>query len=247
MLSSLGEGGETDGRFVIRTKDDFYINNVPIGIREKEFRQVIIEDCSEHRPDLIIFDNLGFLIGADYTESTLTHHCIQFFIGLSQKFDCAIITAAHPRKQSTVRAPVTLDHDRDMFFEEVMGPSHFVNSCGSLWGIERQKDGSAYFYGGTQRLSGTAQLITVEVDDEGWFRIVNDFDKNLKLTLHTEKRKHAWEALPETFTYSEANKATCGILRSKNSFTPFWNELRRVGLIVPTEGGEHRGGFRKAK
>jgi len=162
-----------------------------------------------------VFDNLGFLIGADYTDHTLTHRCIEFFIGLSQQYDCAIVTAAHPRKQNTARTPVTLEKDRDMFFEEVMGPSHFVNSCGSLWGIERQTDGSAHFYGGTQRLSGNAQLITVEMDDEGWFRIVNDFDRNLKLTVHTEKRKQAWEALPETFTYSEAHKATEGILRKK--------------------------------
>jgi hypothetical protein len=153
------------------------------------------------------------------------HQFIQFVIGLSQEYDCAIITAAHPRKQSTVRQPVTLERDRDMFFEEVMGPSHFVNCCGSLWGIERVKDGAAHFYAGTQRLSGTAQLITVEMDDEGWFRIVNDFEKNLKLTVHTEKRQQAWEALPETFTYSEAHKATEGILRSKNSFTPFWCDL----------------------
>jgi len=85
------------------------------------------------------------------------------------------------------------------------------------------------------------------MDDEGWFHIVNDFEMNLKLTVHTEKRKQAWEALPETFTYSEARKATQRILRSKNSFTPFWDELKRVGLIVRVERAEHRGSFRKVK
>jgi len=138
MLLSLGQGGETDGRLLIRTKDDFHLNDVPIGIDKPQFKNVIIEDCKEHRPDLIVFDNLGFLIGADYGDPTLTHRYIQFSTALSQQFDSAIVTAAHPRKQSTVRQPITLDKDRDMFFEEVMGPSHFVNSCGSLWGIERQ-------------------------------------------------------------------------------------------------------------
>src|SRR5215469_2352272 len=102
MLISLDDGGETDGRFVIRTKDDFYLHNVPIGIDEPQFKKVVIDDCREHGPDLIVFDNLGFLIGADYTDPTVTHQCIQFFIGLSQEYDCAIVTAAHPRKQSTV-------------------------------------------------------------------------------------------------------------------------------------------------
>jgi AAA domain len=167
MLISLADGGETDGRLIVRTKDDFYRDNVPIGIGETQFKKVIIEDCRETRPDLIAFDNLGFLIGADYNNPTLTHHFIQFVIGLSQEYDCAIITAAHPRKQSTVRQPVTLEKDRDMFFEEVMGASHFVNCCGSLWGIERVKDGAAHFYAGTQRLS-TPEGSYVDAPPEGF-------------------------------------------------------------------------------
>ena len=114
-----------------------------------------------------------------------------------------------------------------------MGSSHFVNSCGSLWGIERTKEGHSTFYAGTQRLSGTAHPMAVDMDDDGWFLISNDFDRNFKLFVHTDQRKRAWEALPSTFTYSEARKATELIMKSKNSFTPFWNGLKRLKLVLP--------------
>jgi hypothetical protein len=247
MLESIEDAGDTEGRLVIRTKDDFHLNEVPIGVTNEKFREVVEEDCKAHQPDLILFDNLGFLVAADYNEAKVIHEYISFVIYLSQKFDCAIITAAHPRKQGNAKDAVTLEKDRDMFFEEVMGSSYFVNSCGSLWGIERTKDGHSNFYAGTQRLSGTAQPMAVEMDDEGWFLISNNFDLNFKLFVHTDQRKKAWDALPSTFTYSEARKATESIMRSKNSFTPFWNGLKRLKLVVPVENDEKKETFTKVQ
>jgi hypothetical protein len=246
VLNAWQDAGDTEGRLIIRTKDDFYRNDVPIGIANAKFREVIEQDCKDHNPDLIIFDNLGFLVGADYNDSRTIHEYIGFVIGLSQEYDCAIITAAHPRKQGGGKEAVTLEKDRDMFFEEVMGSSHFVNSCGSLWGIERTKEGFSHFYAGTQRLSGSAHPMAVEMDDDGWLCISDNFDVNFKLQVHTDQRKKTWEALPTTFTYSEARNATKNILKSKNAFTPFWNGLKRLKLIVPVDSGEEER-FRKAQ
>jgi hypothetical protein len=247
MLESMEDAGDTEGRLVIRTKDDFHLNGVPIGVAHKAFRDVVEEDCKTHKPDLILFDNLGFLVAAEYNEASVIHDYISFITLLSQTFDCAIITAAHPRKQGNGKEAVTLENSRDMFFEEVMGSSHFVNSCGSLWGIERTKEGHSNFYAGTERLSGSAQPMAVEMDDEGWFCICDNFDVNFKLFVHTEQRKKAWDALPQTFTYTEAREATKAILKSKNSFTPFWNGIKRLKLAVPVEKDEKGERFRKTQ
>lgn len=247
MLESMEDAGDTEGRLVIRTKDDFHLNGVPIGVANKTFREVVEEDCKTHKPDLILLDNLGFLVAAEFNEASVIHDYIKFVTYLSQKFDCAVITAAHPRKQGNGKDAVTLENSRDMFFEEVMGSSHFVNSCGSLWAIERTKEGHSTFYAGTQRLSGSAQPMAVEMDDEGWFCICDNFDVNFKMFVHTDLRKKAWDALPANFTYTEAREATKSILKSKNSFTPFWNGIKRLRLAVPVEKGEKGERFRKAQ
>jgi hypothetical protein len=88
--------------------------------------------------------------------------------------------------------------------------------------------------------------MAIEMDDDGWLCISDNFDVNFKLQVHTDQRKKTWEALPTTFTYSEARNATKNILKSKNAFTPFWNGLKRLKLIVPVDSGEEER-FRKAQ
>jgi hypothetical protein len=83
------------------------------------------------------------------------------------------------------------------------------------------------------------------MDDDGWLCISDNFDVNFKLFVHTDQRNKAWEALPPTFTYSQARNATKNILKSKNSFTPFWNGLKRLKLIVPVDSGKEE--FRKSQ
>src|SRR5215471_9589800 len=51
-------------------------------------------------PDLVIFDNLGQLIGADYNNATRVHELIQFVCEIGNDFNSAVVIAAHPRKGS---------------------------------------------------------------------------------------------------------------------------------------------------
>lgn len=122
-----------------------------------------------------------------------------------------------------------------------MGSSHFINSMGSLWGIERDEEiGRSYFLGGTQRLTGTQAAAQLELNDSGWFEVVSEFDTNFGLAVNTEKRRLAWSLLPGgRFTYMEGVNATKPALKSQGSFNPWWRELLRLGLVVPCADGKY--------
>jgi hypothetical protein len=164
----------------------------------------------------------------------------KFLYRISNVGDCAVIIAAHPRKQSQdSRRKPSLVKSRDDFFDEVMGSSHLVNSTGSLWGIEKTQDGYSHFLGGTQRLTGTSSVSMIEMDHEGWFHLLGDVAGNFALVVHTPKRKAAWELLPKerTFTHSEAEELCKPALSSSDGFNGFWNDIKRLNLIEPKDGG----------
>jgi hypothetical protein len=71
------------------------------------------------------------------------------------------LAAAHPRKgagttQDTMgdRQKITLANNPEEFFEATMGSSHFINSTGSLWGIERDEEDQTTILLGSQRVTG---------------------------------------------------------------------------------------------
>lgn len=230
---------DTD-RLALRTKDDFYPLGLKIDITDKAFRDLVLKDVQLHKPDVVIFDNLSHLVGADYNSPTKMHELTKFQYSVSREGNCAVIIAAHPRKQSQdTKFKPSLVKSRDDFFDEVMGSSHFVNSTGSLWGIEKTPEGYSHFLGGTQRLSGASSLSIIEMDGDGWFHVLNDSKANYALVVHTAKRKEAWKCLPQDrpFTYSEAEDLCKSVLTSKGGFTSFWNDIKRLRLIVPGDGG----------
>jgi hypothetical protein len=240
LATMLGERGYELGGLAIRTKDDFYPLGLRIDVSDKAFRDHILKDVEQHKPDVVIFDNLAHLIGADYNSPTKMHEVTKFQYAVSSAGNCAIIIAAHPRKQSQdSRYKPSLAKNRDDFFDEVMGASHFVNSTGSLWGIEKTPQGHSHFLGGTQRLTGGSSLSIIEMDGEGWFRVLNDAAGNFSLVVQTKKRKEAWALLSEDrpFTYTEAEKLCKPVLSSKGGFTGFWNDIKRLNLIVLKEQG----------
>jgi hypothetical protein len=189
---------------------------------------------------VVIFDNLAHLVGGDYNDSKKMHEYAKFQYSISGDGNCAVITAAHPRKQTAdARYKPSLAKSRDDFFDEVMGSSHFVNSTGSLWGIEKTLEGYSHFLGGTQRLTGTSALSIIEMDGEGWFRLLNDAVTTFSVTVDTKKRKEAWAQLSEDqpFTYTEAEKLCKPALSSKGGFTSFWKDIKRLNLIIPKDRG----------
>jgi RecA-family ATPase len=90
---------EISERLAIRTKDDFYPHSLKIDVTDKAFRDHVLRDIEQHEPDVVIFDNLAHLIGADYNNSTKMHELTKFQYAVSNAGNCAVMTAAHPRKQ----------------------------------------------------------------------------------------------------------------------------------------------------
>lgn len=238
-----GEGEEGGGRLLIRTKDDFAEIGVPRDVGSPEFRKLVEDDCAEFKPDVLIFDNLGVLIGADYTEHTKVQAYTSFVEFLSNKYNCAALTATHLRKNDRTK-PVDIIQDGDGWFEENMGSSHFMNSHGSMWGLQKspEEDGTTYFRGGAQRKFGFSQLIPMHLHNS-WFESVDDFMAACEMVLRTVKRKKAWDKLPPEFTFDMGKLAVKQVM-SEKAFSNLWTELKGTKLIFPV--GEE-GMYAKAK
>ena len=50
-----------------------------------------------------------------------------------------VVTAIHPKKDDQALGQVDLSERPNDFFENFMGSSHFINSTGSLWGLQRKE------------------------------------------------------------------------------------------------------------
>ncbi len=236
------------------TREDFYRAGVPIDINIQKFKKFIVDMCATHHPDVVVFDNLAHLIGADYSNSKLIHQLLRFVWQLTADFNVAVIIAAHPRKRDKKSADtlnpsgaVHLRGDPEGFFEEVMGSSHFVNSCGSLWGLDRDlSTNRTDFLGGTQRFTGQESIMTLEKDEDDWLRRVDDFEVNLALALTTPLRNHAWGLLPDhPFTYTEGEKAVKLAMKSSSSFHEWFEHCKRLGVIV-SDGEKYKKGSKAA-
>lgn len=224
------------------TREDFHRAGVPIDVRDVQFQNFVTALCKGYTPDTIVFDNLAHLIGADYNNAPRVHDLNRFVWLLTADFNAAVLIAAHPRKRSkkdnnpfNTDGTASLRHDPEGFFEEVMGSSHFINSCGSLWGLERHLDTDRTdFLGGAQRFTGQQTVSTLEKDEHDWFRLVSDLDENLALALNTSHRRKAWELLPSNpFTYLEAERAVKPVMKSSSTFYHWWNNcLVRLKLVV---------------
>jgi hypothetical protein len=242
-LRQVLNGASPNDRFALMTRNDFMDAKVGISITNRAFQEAVHRACEQHKPDLIILDNLSQMVGADYNNSILIHQLIQFVYGLAAEFNAAVLMPAHPRKRSgdSNALHVTLKDDPEGFFENIMGSSHFVNSCGSLWGLERDfSNDRTTFLGGAQRLTGQQSISTLEVGEDHRLRIVPDYEENLRQALNTTQRRQAWDLLPSgPFTYNEATEAVKGAMKSTSTFHGWWkNSLVRFGLVVPTDQGK---------
>ena len=180
------DGREPPQGLALYTKEDFYRRQIPIDAMAENFQRFVLEVCASFHPDLVVFDNLAHLIGADYNDSKKIHKLITFLYRVQQKCNVAVLIAAHPRKRDMKHGIPSLQDDPEGFFEECMGSSHFINSTGSLWGIDRnEKTGRTCFLGGTQRLTGTQGIACLEKDDSGWLHVVDGFELNFPLAVNT--------------------------------------------------------------
>lgn len=242
-LRRMGKEASTE-RFHLYTIDDFFRWNIPIDVKDSRFREFVRKCCDDCKPDLIIWDNLAHLVGADYNNSKSIHELMMFMFRLEHDYNTATLIAAHPRKGSRLdndvplgaRATPSLFSSPEKSFEECMGSSHFINTTGSLWGIERDHNtGQTRLILGAQRLTGGHTRTVAEKNDDDWFERIDDFKTTFGLVCTTEKRKQAWELLPEDgeFSQAEVRALVKKHLKSNGSFQPWWDELRRHSLVVP--------------
>jgi hypothetical protein len=231
---------DTGGRIKIVNREDFYEAGIYIDVRVEAFRNAVAYWAKCHHPDLIVFDNLAQLIGAEYNDSKLVHALMQFCYLLARDHNAAIILPAHPKKEDP-KNRITLLEDPDAFFEAIMGSSHFINSAGSLWGLERhvQLDRSV-FLGGRQRGDGHQGGSFLGMNDEGWFYLLDEAQTNLDLVLNTSKRRDAWKLLPDppaTFGYRDGEARVRSAMRSADSFHKWMTDCRRLGVVIDAGGG----------
>jgi RecA-family ATPase len=238
-IRRMVKGAKTDN-FHLYTRTDFMEWRIPITVEDARFKQRVIEACTAHKPDLIVLDNLGMLISAKYNDAKEIQVLMDFVYGLAQAFNAAVLIAAHPRKGSSVDkiggGGITLVGDPEKFFEETMGSSHFVNSTGSLWGIERTGDHTDLLLG-TQRYNGTQTFTVVEKNDDEWFERASDLKAAERSVINTVTRQKAWELFPSDrqFSYVEARELVKGVMRSSSTFYHWWRELVRLQLVKEAE------------
>jgi hypothetical protein len=222
-------------RLRLVTREDFRVLGTPVDIRNPGFRDLVSSLVERHRPSWIGLDNISQVVRGNYNSPTVIDGLMRFAYDLAAKYNCAVVFAAHPRKRT---ARVRLAEDPDAFFEQVMGSSHGINSTGSLWGLEREGD-TTVFVGGRQRADGQRQVAHLQVGDDGNFAVVPNDTINLQLLLSTDGRRKAWEALPDTFSYAEAERRIVpAAMRSTSSFHAFFSHGQRLGLIVDGPEGK---------
>jgi hypothetical protein len=231
----------TGERIRIVNREAFYHEHIPIDARERKFQAAVEYWAAEHKPDLIVFDNLAQIIAAEYNDPTRVHELTCFCYALASDHNAAIILAAHPKKEDP-KDPVILLNSPDAFFESIMGTSHFINSTGSLWGLERQVEHDrSVFVGGRQRGDGHQGGSFVAMDDDGWFYLLNEAERNLELVLNTSHRRKAWGMLPDTpttFGYREGESLVRSVMRSGSTYTVWMRECRRLKVIVEAPDGK---------
>ena len=232
-LRKLVGDRELGGSIQVLTRVDFYQQDVPLDVRNGGFQSVVRRNAGLHEPDLIVLDNLAQVVNADYNDATKIQDLMKFCFKLTSEFDCAVLVAAHPRKQGDM--PISLEDNPELFFESIMGSSHFINSTGSLWGMERQDSlGYSTFLGGRQRSEGSHGVSHIRRGDDGWFELINEASANLPLVVNTPVRQKAWRLLPDppvTFGYREAE----GIVKpamATGTFAEWIKQCRRLGVIV---------------
>jgi len=230
----------TEGRIRIITREDFYEAGVLIDAKSEGFQEAVLRWAQGHKPDSIVIDNLAHVIDADYNDSRRVHELMKFCYQVARDFNAAVILAAHPRKDDGDN-PVSLQGSPVQFFESVMGSSHFINSTGSLWGLERpEHEEYSVFLGGRQRGDGQQQACFLTMKDNGWFEVLPDAEVNVPLALNTPQRRKAWDLLPDaptTFGYTEGERLIKDALRSPSSYNNWINHCKRLKVIVEASDG----------
>lgn len=210
-------------------REYFSHRKIRIGASSPKFIKCLNRICEEVQPDCVILDNAAQLVRGDVNNAPKVYALCDLCRDISQTFNCSVIVAAHPRKANE-NVPSLLGNP-EAFFEEVMGASGFINSFGSLWGIQRDQDDLTHFLGGPQRVTGFQNSIALRKRDDGWFEITDDWEETYNMGCGTQKRQEAWKALPSQFRFNDAYRICEDHIKSKDSFNNWIQHCVRLGLI----------------
>lgn len=219
------------------TREYFYRLKMQIAISNRLFVSCVKDLCEQAKPDVVILDNAAQLLSGDMNSQVQVHKLADLCRDLCYRFNCATVVPAHPRKANEHTPSLTTDPEG--FFEEIMGSSHFANSFGSLWGIERDKEDLTHFLGGQQRLTGFQSALAIRKRDDGWFEVADDYYDNVSLATNTPKREAAWKVLPAKFNFNEAYRLCEPHIKSKESFSEWIKHLCRLRLVYRFEDGSY--------
>jgi hypothetical protein len=232
---------DTGGRIKIVTREDFYAAGIRIDVQEPAFLNGVQSRAADHRPDMIVLDNVAQVIGAEYNDSKRVHELMQFSYRLARLYNAAVILPAHPKKEDPKNRVSLLDNP-DAFFESIMGSSHFINSTGSLWGLERStRTDQSIFVGGRQRGDGNQGGSYLQMDENGWYSLVDEAHRSLPLALNTPTRERAWALLPDppaTFGYREGLALVKSAMSSSSTYDVWIKHCKRLKVIVDTPCGK---------
>ena len=233
----LTEGRSLGGRIHHLCREDFHAAKIPIDVGSPQFQKVLTDAAHSTSPDLVVLDNLAHLVAAEYSDPKRIHHLMDFVYTMASNHNCAVIIAAHPRKDSA-------DHRSDLlhapgdFFESVMGSSHLINSTGSLWGLERREE-HTIFLGGRQRGDGCERHLYLAHGANKRFTLIDDFEVNIKLACNTPARKRAWDLLPARFAYNDGMRIVQPALRSSSSFDAWIRHCLHVEVLEKASDGSY--------
>lgn len=228
---------DTKDNLFLFTREYFSQREIKIGANSPKFINCIHEICESVSPDCVILDNAAQLVHGDVNNAVKVFALCELCRDISQTYNCALIVPAHPRKANET-VPSLLSNP-EAFFEEVMGSSGFINTFGSLWGIQRNQDDLTHFLGGPQRVTGVQNTLALLKRDDGWFEIVDDWEELFNMTCGTKKRQDAWKALPQTFRFADAYRICESYIKSKESFSNWLQHCVRLGLLMKQSDGSY--------
>src|SRR5262249_29142732 len=153
-------------------RQDFSDAKVKINIAQQNFREFVEKIAEQHKPDLMLIDNLAHALRADYNNPLAVREAMEQAYPSPHSFNSSLVITAHPRKHSNEEGFTagTLEANPEAWFDRIMGSSHFTNSTGSLWALERDfQTNRTMFCGGSQRTTGGGYpLMSLEKGEDEW-------------------------------------------------------------------------------
>ncbi len=155
---------------------------------------------------------------------------MDFAYCLASDHNASIVLPAHPKKVDK-KYEVKLEDDPELYVEQIMGTSHFINSTGSIWALSRT-DELSLFYGGRQRGEGHASYCYITLDDKNRLQLIDDSTSQARLVLKNPQWQQAWDLLPDTFRYRQGEELVKPAMSSTSTYNRFIKKCKQARLLV---------------